>query len=125
MLLARHPLHFKNKAVVLTGTGESCWANPLLADSANLKSSAWDLVYHEGKHLMVKHPNRKILGRLLDACIVSGSVAARLLKYLAERSPALFPRSLPALRLRLSGSVRLRPWRSILSAPAGLRARSA
>jgi hypothetical protein len=66
-------LRLQNKAAILTGTGESCWANPLLGDSANLKFPAWDLVFHEGKHLMVNHPNRKVPCRLLDSCVVSGS----------------------------------------------------
>ena len=100
---------FENKVVILTGTGESFCTNPPLTGSANLKSSAWDRVYHEGKHLLMNHLNRKVLCRLLDSGVVSGSVAARSLEYFPEPRPALFSRSLPALRLRLSGSIRLLP----------------
>ena len=99
----------ENKVVILTGTGKSYRANPPLRGSANLKSSAWDRVYHEGKHLLMNHPNRKVLCRLLDSGVVSGSAAARSLEYFPGPRPALFPRSLPALRSQLSGSVRLLP----------------
>jgi hypothetical protein len=113
IVVRRHRRDFENKVVILTGTGESCCANPPLTDSANLKSSAWDLVYHEDKHLLVNHLIGKYLCRLLDSRVVSGSVVARSLKYFPEPRPALFPRSLPALRQRLWDSVRLLPWRSI------------
>jgi hypothetical protein len=65
IVVRRHRRDFKNKAVILTGTGESCCANPPLTDSANLKSSAWDLVYHEGKHLLVNH----LIGKYFVGCL--------------------------------------------------------
>src|SRR5713101_5640087 len=52
---------FENKVVILTGTGESFCASLPLTGSANLKSSAWDRVYHERKHLLMNHLNRKVL----------------------------------------------------------------
>ena len=51
---------FENKVVILTGTGESFCANPPLTGSANLKSSAWDRVYNEGKHLLMNHLNIEV-----------------------------------------------------------------
>ena len=51
---------FENKVVILTGTGECFCANPPLTGSANLKSSAWDRVYNEGKHLLMNHLNIEV-----------------------------------------------------------------
>jgi hypothetical protein len=51
---------FQNKVVILTGTGESFCANPPLTGSANLKSSVWDRVYNEGKHLLMNHLNVEV-----------------------------------------------------------------
>ena len=51
---------FENKVVILTGTGESFCANPPLTGSANLKTSAWDRVYNEGKHLLMNHLNIEV-----------------------------------------------------------------
>src|SRR5260370_21437998 len=51
---------FDNKVVTLTGTGESFCANPPLTGSASLKTSAWDRVYNEGKHLLMNHLNIEV-----------------------------------------------------------------
>jgi enoyl-CoA hydratase/carnithine racemase len=46
---------FENKAVILTGTGESFCANPPPQGSSSIGSDAWDRVYNEGKHLLMNH----------------------------------------------------------------------
>ncbi len=51
---------YENKVVILTGTGESFCANPPPTGSASLKSSAWDRVYNEGKHLLMNHLNIEV-----------------------------------------------------------------
>jgi len=51
---------FENKVVILTGTGESFCANLPLTGSASLKTSAWDRVYNEGKHLLMNHLNIEV-----------------------------------------------------------------
>lgn len=51
---------FENKVVILTGTGESFCANPPPTGSMTLKSTTWDRVYHEGKHLLMNHLNIEV-----------------------------------------------------------------
>jgi enoyl-CoA hydratase/carnithine racemase len=51
---------FENKVVILTGSGESFCANPPPAGSASMRSSTWDRVYNEGKHLLMNHLNIEV-----------------------------------------------------------------
>jgi enoyl-CoA hydratase/carnithine racemase len=51
---------FENKVVILTGSGDSFCANPPLTGSTSLRSSAWDRVYNEGKHLLMNHLNIEV-----------------------------------------------------------------
>jgi enoyl-CoA hydratase/carnithine racemase len=46
---------YENKVVILTGTGDSFCANPPPGGAGSMKSSAWDRVYSEGKHLLMNH----------------------------------------------------------------------
>jgi len=51
---------FENKVVILTGTGDAFCANPPPTGSTTLKSSVWDRIYHEGKHLLMNHLNIEV-----------------------------------------------------------------
>jgi enoyl-CoA hydratase/carnithine racemase len=51
---------FENRVIILTGTGESFCANPPLTGSSSLKSSTWDRVYNEGKHLLINLLNIEV-----------------------------------------------------------------
>ena len=51
---------FENRVVILTGTGESFCANPPPSGSMTLKSTSWDRIYHEGKHLLMNHLNIEV-----------------------------------------------------------------
>jgi enoyl-CoA hydratase/carnithine racemase len=51
---------YENKVVILTGTGESFCANPVIDGDGSLKSSTWDPVYNEAKHLVMNELNIEV-----------------------------------------------------------------
>src|SRR5271165_3716026 len=59
-LFAEIARDYENKVVILTGTGESFCANAPLTGSTAMKSSTWDRVYNEGKHLLMNHLNIEV-----------------------------------------------------------------
>jgi enoyl-CoA hydratase/carnithine racemase len=51
---------FDNRVVILTGTGENFCANPPPAGGMTMSTTAWDRVYHDGKHLLMNHLNVEV-----------------------------------------------------------------
>lgn len=51
---------YDNKVVILTGTGDAFCANPPLSGPGSMRSSAWDRVYSEGRHLLMNHLNIEV-----------------------------------------------------------------